>query len=185
MEILKTINDSLIDEFGKAWNNWPIYRVVWSEDQFEKRLTHFTDAGIQLLIPEVRELPKYRQWIHNKYVLEQLITVPEVNKEDLVEKITYEPLFVFEDKHGNPLPPKFEAAKFVIDSVRAAMGKSSLGPKYVDPEIEAPKEVRAARINKLQDELFGNETSVGDALAHDGAIVVPSNFNQTKKQEVN
>ena len=180
MESVETINARLLEYFGTHWDNRPIWRVVWSEDQFEKRRTDYTDSGLQLLVPEVRELPKYRQWIHNKYVLERLTIVPDVNRDELLEKLSYEPLWVFEDRHGNPLPPKWEAAKLVVDEVMALTGKESMGPKYIDEEIKNPKEARMKRINKLEEELFGNESPVGDALAHKQAVVVPDSY---KKQE--
>ena len=181
MEPLEVLNVRLIDYFGVAWNGFPIYRIVWSEDQFEKRLTDCTDTGVILLVPEVRELPKYKQWIHNKFILEKLIAVPEVNAKELENKVSYEPLFVFEDINGNPLPPKWEAAKFVIDTVNAAMGESSLKAKYVDPDIKSPQENRNKRIQKLQDDLFGNESNVGDALAHKQAVTVLTDHNSAKE----
>ncbi len=180
MEELSIVNARLDEHFGKAWNGMPIWRIVWSEEQFEKRLTYYTDTGIQLLHPEVRELPKYRQWIQNKWVLERLTAVPEINQEELTNKISYEPIYVFERNDGTGLPYKWEAAKFVIDGIMAAMGKYSLGPKYVDPDIDNPKEKKLERIKKLEDDLFGNETSTGDALAHNQAIVVPNNYGGNK-----
>jgi hypothetical protein len=176
MESTETINQRLKDYFGVAWNNDVIWRVVWSEDQFEKRLTAYTDTGLQLLFPEVRELPKYKQWIKEKYVLERLTVIPEINKDELTEKISYEPIFVFEDKNGFALPPRWEACKFVIDSILAAQGEESMFPKYVESDLDQPQEVRNARIEKLQEELFGNETNTTDALTYKQAIVVPNNF---------
>src|SRR6476646_3306382 len=115
-EPIEVINLRLKEVYSTAWNGNPIWRVVWSEDQFEKRLTKFTDGGIELLKAEVRELPKYRQWIHNKYVLERYVMVTD---ERLTEKASYEPIHVFEDKNGNPLPPKWEACEWVIKTLLA------------------------------------------------------------------
>lgn len=174
-ESVETINARLIDYFGIAWNGLPIWRVVWSEDQFEKRITAYDDKGAQLLIPEIRELPKYRQWIHNKYVLERLTVVPDINKDTLIDKITYEPIFVFETGKGEALPAKWEAAKFVIDTLLAAQGTESMWPKYVDEEMKNPQETRNARITQLQEDLFGNEIG---PLEHGGGIVVPNNYEK-------
>jgi hypothetical protein len=171
------INKLLREHFGIADNGDAIFRIVWSETQYEKRLTKYTDEGLELLTPEVRLLPKYKQWIHQKYVLERLVAVPQISAGELAGvKVSYEPLHAFEDKNGNPLPPKFEISKFVIDTIFAAMGQESLGPKYADPE--ASLEANEARVEKLQEQLFGNETEVGDALAHKQAIIVPRNYNK-------
>lgn len=178
METVETINQRLIEYFGlDTLSGLPIWRIVFSEDQFEKRLGTYDDyssSGIYIrTVREVREVPKYRQWIHEKHVLERLVIVPEINQADLPEsKISYEPIWVFEDKAGKPLPPKWEAAKFVIDAVYAAQGKRSLA-KYADTEQDN-EEIRNQRINELQSELFGNESRVTDALAHGYGIVVPS-----------
>ncbi len=164
MEGLETINKRLLDYFSKdIASNQPIWRIVWSEDQYEKQLTKYTPEGLELLYPEMREVPKYKQWIHNKYILERLVIVPPINETELTTKTNYEPVWVFEDKHGNPLPPKWEVCKYVIDCVLAAQGKSNLAHYNRDDESVEKKE---ERVNRLMEELFGNETSTTDALAY-------------------
>lgn len=168
MEPLFVINKRLTDYYGAdTFTNLPIWRIVWSHDQMEKRLMDVTDSGIHLLTPEIREVPKYRHYIHNKWILEKLVEVPEAQQKEICTSVSYEPMFVFETGNGGFLPYKWEAAKFVIDTVNAAMGKQSMYAEYTDKETE---ENRQERIEKLQDELFGNETSTGDALAHGGGV---------------
>jgi hypothetical protein len=172
------ISNLLKEHFGVADSGEPIFRIVWSEDQYEKRLSKYSLGGIELLQPEVQLRPKYKQWIHKKYVLERLVSVPAESVEQMAgAKTSYEPLHVFENKHGQPLPPKFEIAKFLIENMYAAMRQEHFGAKYVE-STETP-EVRDARLQNLQDELFGNETEVGDALAHKQAIVVPRNYDKS------
>ena len=172
-EPIESINNQLIQHFGvDSITGKPMWRVVWSDDQFEKRLTKYTDEGLELLYPEVRELPRYRQWIQHKYVLEQLVLIPEINLSELpTQKMSYEPKWTFEDRHGNYLPPRFDAAKIVVDTIYAAMGKTSLA-KYKDEE--STPEGKAKRILGIEQELFGNESNVGDALAHNQAVIVPN-----------
>lgn len=164
-EKIDSLNQQLRDLFGvDTVSGLPIWRIVWSEDQFEKRLTNHTDSGIELLYPEVRLLPKYKQWIHEKYVLERLVVVPAVNLNELGGiKVSYEPVYVFMDKGMNYAPPCIEVSQFVIDTIYAAEGKSSLA-KYKD-QNESPDK-REERLQRIERELFGNETAVGDALAH-------------------
>jgi hypothetical protein len=165
-ERVETINNQLAEHFGKTDAGNPIFRVVWSEDQYEKRLMDTTDEGIVLLHPEVREVPKYRQWIPEKYVLERLVAIPEMNTKDLpTAKVSYEPIWIFETQKGAYLPPRFDVAKFVVDGLYAALGKKGMR-KYVDEEEKNPQEVRDKRIKKMHDELFGDETQIGDALAY-------------------
>lgn len=168
-ETIDTINNSLINLFGKdSVTGNPMWRVVWSEDQFEKRLVDTTDEGLTLLSPVVKEMPKYRQWIPEKYVLERLVLVPDANSKELLGlKISYEPIWIFETQDGRYLPPRVDVAKFVIDGIYAAQGKKSMR-KYVDEEAKNPIEHRHMRIAKLQSELFGEDT-VGP-LEHGGGV---------------
>ena len=175
-ESISEINRQLIDLFGiDTLNGIPIFRVVWSNNQFEKRLVDTTDTGIILVTPIVREVPKYKQWIQNRYILERLVLVPEVNQSELpTQKLSYEPLWVFQNSKGNPLPPAIWACKFIIDTIYAAMGKRSLR-KYVDAEEQNPVEEREKRIAILSEELFGDEsgllgtTITGETVAYTGA----------------
>jgi len=160
-EPIENINRQLVDLFGiDTITGKPIFRIVWSEDQFEKRLTSFTDEGLALLYPEVRLLPKYRQWIQNKYVLERLCVVPEINQDEIpTDKLSYEPIWVFEKKDGVAIPPTLWASKFVIDSLYAAMGKKSLR-KYIDDEAKNPDEYKEKRLKEYEEQLFGDESSL-------------------------
>lgn len=186
-EPVESINNQLRDEFGSdTITGLSIWRIVFSEDQFEKRLgtyDDYTPAGIYLrTVTEVREVPKYRQYIKQKYVLERLVVVPLINAMDLpTSKLSYEPMYVFQTGSGKYLPPKFEAAKLVIDTVYSMQGQSNLA-KYKDPDAGLKTDdliaKKAAEIDKLQSELFGNETFAGDAMAHGEAIVVPRNYEK-------
>lgn len=184
-ETIDTINRQLIDLYGiDTVTGQAMWRVVWSEDQFEHRHGTYDDyspAGLYLrTVTEVRYVPKYRQWIKEKYVLERLVVIPETNQGDLpATKLSYEPMYPFETNSGKYLPPRLDACQFVIDAVLSAQGKSSLA-KYKDPlsgiSNEDYLEMKAKEIDTLQEELFGNETDTGDALAHGEAITVPRNY---------
>ena len=184
---IETINNQLIDFFGiDTVTGQAMWRVVWSEDQFEHRrgiYEDFSDAGLYLrTVEEVRYVPKYRQWIKEKYVLERLVVVPEVNIAELpAAKITYEPMYTFETESGKYLPPRIDACQFVINAVLAAQGKGSLS-KYKDPLSGVTQEeylaIKNREVDILQAELFGNETDIGDALAHHEGVSVPHNYKK-------
>jgi len=168
-EAIEDINKKLINEYGYELDGRPKFRIVFSEDQYEKRWIDFTDEGFPLLEKEVREVPKYKQFIHQKYILERL--VPIISETDLIEKMSYEPCWVFQDKHQQYLPPFFDGCKLVIDSMYAKMGRKDGFAKY--KETGLTQEERLAHIEKVERELFGNETPVGDALAYGSGVVVP------------
>lgn len=178
METIEILNVRLVDHFGiDSDTGRPIFRIVWANDQLEKRLVDCLDGGIQLLYPAVREVKKY-PYLKDLYVLERLVVVPEVNQAELpTSKLSYEPLWAYRDENANPIPPVWEATKFVVDTLYAALGKKSMR-KYVESEEETTPEGLDQKIVKLQEELFGNETDVGDALAYKEGIVVPQNYKK-------
>jgi hypothetical protein len=180
METLEILNKRLEEYFGTAWNGMPIYRIVFSDDQMEMRKMDHTDEGVKLLFPEVREVPKYRHYIKAKYILEKLVELNEAAQEELKVKISYECLWVYTDANDNALPPKWEVTQLVINTVNAAMGKGSLA-QYVDPGDSL--EMKQARIAKIEEEMFGNETDATDAMAY-GSGVAGFHPNQDMKDKV-
>jgi hypothetical protein len=170
-ETIESINQKLLEDYGTEFGNSPRFRVVFSEDQYEKRWTTHTDEGFELLQSEVRLLPKYKQYIREKYILERLI--PVIGETDLVTKVSYEPAWVFQDRHGNYLPPFFEGCKHVVESIYSVINKAGTFAKYKDKNI-TPEE-KEIELQKVMDGLFGNETEVGDHLAHGTGVVVPGN----------
>lgn len=180
MESIETLNQRLIDFYGNDSNTGkPIFRIVWANDQTEQRLVDTIDGYIQLLFPEVREVKKY-PYMKDLYVLERLVVVPEVNEKELpVSKLSYEPVWAYCNAKREPVPPIWQATKFIVDTIYAALGKQSLA-KYVDDEKNTTKEGRQQRIDDLQKELFGNETSAGDALRYREGITVPENYEKEK-----
>lgn len=173
MESVETLNARLTEYYGiDTASSQPIFRIVWSEDQFENRLTNTLDSGIQLLFPVIRLCRKYN-YLKDLYILERLVVVPEEQVRELAGlKVSYEPLFAYRRSDGTPLPLTWTATKFVVDTVLAAMGKKSLR-KYVE---DVSPEALESNINKIQEELFGNETDTTDALAYKEGVTVPTNY---------
>lgn len=159
-EPIEDINKKLLDRYGKWEDGRPNFKVVWSDDEYEKRWTAFTDEGFELIQPEIRLLPKFKQYLPQRYLLVRL--VPVVGETDLTEKTSYECAWAFQDKHGNYLPPFFDGCVHVIESMLSVMDKANTHIRYKDKNVT--EEERLAHIVKVEKELFGNETEVGDAL---------------------
>jgi hypothetical protein len=184
-EPIESINNQLRSLFGlDSMTGRAMFRVVWSEDQYEMRKTDRTDTGIQLLTPIVKELPKYKQWITEKYVLERLVIIPESNQDELpTSKLSYEPLWVFKTKDNGYVPPTLWACKFIIDTLYAALGKQSL-VKYVDEESKHPQETKEKRISKLEEELFGDESFLLGRTITGEASAMPQSYKIAQKENV-
>ena len=180
-----TINNQLREEFGiDTETTNPIWRISWSNDQFEHRMTDRTPEGLSMLSPEIRILPKY-QWIKSRWILERLVIVPEFQAWELGgKKVSYECIWKFEDRRNEAVPPMFPACQFIINLVYAAQGHSPM-PKYIDPESKEPIEEQKKRIDDLMEELFGDESNLlgmtitGEAVAYTG----PSKM-ETKEEEI-
>lgn len=178
-ESIETINKRLKDLHGYfSTTAYPMYRVVFSDEQFEKRRTQFTPEGLKLQFPIVAERPKYRHYLPSCYVLERVVEVPPFAETDLVSKWSYEPIWAFLTSDGKPLPPLWRAIELIIKSLLDASAKT-VGAKYKDPRsgIKTKKDwddFDHTQINKMCEELFGNESEIGDALHYKEAIIVPS-----------
>lgn len=172
IESVDTINRRLRDHYGST-DEKANFRIVFSEDQFEMRLTNYTDEGFQLIHPEVRKLPKYRQWIHEKYILERLMEVPAINQTEIQNILSYEPIWTFEDNEGFPLRPAWIAAKMVVEQVLENLENKGIYTRYKDPDdglnTKDQLEKRNVELTNLEEALFGNENDITDALAyHEG-----------------
>lgn len=173
-ESIETLNSRLVEHYGiDSSTSKAMFRIVWADDELEKRLVEESDWGVRFLFPEVREVKKY-PYLKGFYVLERLVLVPDVNLAELPsQKLSYEPIWTYRDKNNGPLPPIWSATKFVVDALYAALGKKSLR-KYVDSEKNTTPEGREQRIKDLQDELFGEETAISDAVNYKEGIFVPN-----------
>lgn len=168
IEPIEKINEWLARDYPKHIDGRPMFRIVWSEDQFEKRWIDTTKDGLQLLNPVVEEVPKYKQYIQGKYILERIVTILPGVETDLVEREPYEVLWVFQDRHGEYLPPRYDACKIVIEQVYENMTKG-VEVKKEDPDAYEK------RIKHMEEILFGNESPVTDALKYKEGVVVPGN----------
>lgn len=160
------INQRLKDLYGKDFLDQPIYRVVWSGDQVEKRFSTFRDfvpnTNILLReVAEVRECKKYNylepQWIleklfinhHNKEILDNDTLAPS--------SCTYEPLWAFGfEPSGRARRPVWRAIELILASVN--------NPKKLTPSEMNDKEFEQAREDeKLMLDLL-NEHIPNDSL---------------------
>lgn len=172
-ESIEHLNNLLISEYGRV-ENYPRYRVVFSDTETEDRWVTHTREGMQLINPRVEKRWKYKHYIQGRYILERFLDIPFGMSTDLVEKFSYEPVWVFQDRQGEYLPPRWYPIKYLIDHLHE-QSKKAIGVKYKeegdDPKIA--REVQEAKIKRLEEELFGDESEVADALHYREGIVVP------------
>lgn len=177
-ESIEHINNQLVAAFGSELlaGNLPTWRVVFANEQIEKRVMTHTDEGFELIHPEVREVKKYNSAeFDGFYILERLVPVSgriEDGTTDLVTKVSYEPAWAFRSAKGEYLPPRFDVCVFIIESIYAQASKAGTHVKYKDPELSP--EYRAKMLDDMMNTLFGNETAVVDALSYGFGVVNPA-----------
>lgn len=163
---LEKMNNQLRSKYGYGPDDFtPQWRVVWSEDEREKRWMTHDDHAMELLEEEVRLVPKY-QHITDRYILER--QVPVMGETDLVVPVSYEPAWTFEDRHGDYLPPRFDACEFIIETIYNQVKMGSTHKKYLDP-LQTPEQMNQ-KIIEMEKILFGNETRTGDSMAYKEAV---------------
>lgn len=169
---VEEINDRLLRYFGRSYD-LPLWRIVNSDTEYEKRLTKFDDRGNELLQAEVRELPKYKQWLHNQWILERLMPVPDINMKELVTPLSYECLYAFEPG----IFPSWEALAFIIAVVNRKAAQV-VGAEYTDPDIltgPVTNDIeylawRQKQAKQVYEDLFGNESDISTQLEYGEAV---------------
>lgn len=133
--IVEQINRRLHADYGRTLDGRPIWRIVFSSEQFElKRGVHeeYSPSG-NLFIRSwvgVKKCLKY-SYLMDKWILERLTfgvsKVPGIAVELVEAKNgSYEPAWVFMDKDGNPLPVNFRICE-------ALFARLAAGPQYSSP----------------------------------------------------
>lgn len=112
--LIKIINQRL-KSYGRAPDGSPLWRLAWSDDAREWRRGLFRDFYGQVIIREVFEtrfVKKY-DFIKERWILERWLPV---RADELPESHSgsFEPVFVFEDKQGNFLPPTLKVVEFIV-----------------------------------------------------------------------
>jgi len=161
------INQRLADNFGSTADK-PNFRLVWADDEKELRVTLYQESGLQLLYPEVRMMRKYPD-IRERYVLERLIEnfEPSVLEDGKpIAVLIHQAIWTFEILNRNRqrvgVVPSYDACKFVVATVLNAIEHTGY-VKYKESGLT--EEEQEQRIRDLQEELFGNESTITDALS--------------------
>jgi len=141
MTEVEYLNKWLKDQ-GTSLEGKTIYRLIWSDSAFENRygfFRDFTPGG--LFIREVVETRKTRKYnyIHERWILEKWAPGNLTASKELPDAINgdYIPVYVFEDKKGNYLPPTQKALEFILNFMKGQVKQD----EKIDPRILEEKEI--------------------------------------------
>ena len=171
METIEILNRRLVERYGTNLILKARYRIVWSSDQFEKRLSEFSDFHtIHILlrtVKEVREVRKYPDF-QNRWVLETLTYCPFPAVKD---HNGYEPLFVFQRNDGTPLDPNWNAIEFILNRLN-----TRVVPKSPSTFVEEEEKEQEAEAQKFM-EMLENPTEVAESKRLTNTVTVEISNN--------
>ena len=139
--------------YGHNQYDDPIFRVVFSDNQIEKRQGIFNDYYGSIFIRtvrEIREVLKY-PWIKRKWILERWAPGEISYHKDLVTEKNgvYVCVYVFQDVNCNYLPPLLKVCEIII--------KSLLNPRRLAEALAEDKTIGdkedEKEVNEIEEEL--------------------------------
>lgn len=160
------INQYLLNTYGR-FETKPRFRIVWSEDMTELRRPA---RGPFDLFDAPMALQKKYGYISNRWILEMAVPFvhPDVGSN---EQISYEPMYVFQDKHDQPLEvekwPLDFACTQILKALTGEIKKKSAQTLKDEAELE-----KAERIAQIEEEIAHEAPN----LAYGGGVVVPRNY---------
>lgn len=174
-EGVKVINDKLIEYYGNdPIYSKPYYRIVWSTSQREKRKGTFkveTESGIYLRTETcVKDVEKY-PFFEDMWVLEILMF--NVSNPELVEKFSYEPLWIF-GSGNSERQPIWRAVKLLITAklyLQTAQNRLTL------TDFQDIEDKRMIAETALFKQMLQNESPYIAGALHDGAAVTVGSNN--------
>ena len=187
LETIEGIN-SRLHEMYRVLDGRPIYRIVFSGDQLEKRLGIFRDfsaSGLLLReVEEVREVRKYWYIVPPCWVLEKLVfmqgnqALKEISEEIVgAENGTYEPLLPFRDGSGNPLPVNERVVNYILWQLHNPT-------KRLPSDMEAEKLAQELEETKYFEEEIG-QNQRSELFAFENSAFVSTNQLKFKKDKDN
>lgn len=115
---ISNLNKWLMENYKTPYNK-PLFRIVWSNTEFEYRkgtYRDFDESGIFLReVTEVRLTRKY-SYIHERYIFEKWAPGNISKSEEIPgsEQGDYIPVYVFESSKGKELPVTRKVCEFLV-----------------------------------------------------------------------
>lgn len=157
LNIIDSINQDLLSKY-RVLDGRPIYRLVFSDTQFEVRKGKFTDWYGPILIREVTEVRRIKKYWYIQppcWILEKLVFIHNNQAlKDLTEELvegrngTYEPVYTFRDAQDQPLEVNPRVVNFIIW-------------KLHNPTKRLPSDWESIRLHEEQEETKYFEEEIG------------------------
>jgi hypothetical protein len=177
LETIQNLNKYL-EIKGKTLEGKPLYRLVWSDDQFEFRKGLFKEFLGETFLREftgVKEVRKYN-YIHSRYILERHFPPEYCNSAEIANPNYYEPVYVVQDRFGSYLEPNIKVLDFLISAAENSTATSE------QELINNLKEKDEKEIQEIADALEVSELAVslrmGESVAYSKGLKNASEYKQ-------
>ncbi len=164
-------NNRLRDLFGLYYDGHPLYRLVWSDSQIEKRFGTWQEWAGDIFIREftgIKEVPKY-PYAAARWILER--REGHIPNPELPEQICYEPKWVFENEEG-PVDPEWWAIEHIIHAINNPR-KRSLSDDIANKNLTgSPANLEAEKV-KIADAISEDLSDIQSALRFGEGVVKP------------
>ena len=170
----KVINDFLSGHTKVPLTDKPMFKLVWSEDEYELRTGDYAirDPKTTAIIAYAKKTDIVRKYgaIIERWILEQWYP-PEVCQDpELPEAChdgSYEPIFVFEDKFRRPL----QLNKLVVEIILSRLGAPSRSEAAIRSELRAELDAQDDKIAKMDWDILSDEGPLVSQF-HDGTAIL-------------
>jgi len=177
---LQAFNNRLRELYGLYYDGKPLFRLVWSDSQIEKRWGQFERWSGSVYLGDftgIAEVPKY-PYVQSRWILEK--REGHLPSPELPEKICYEPKWVFENKEG-PVEPEWWAIELLVHNInnprRAIDNKDTANDAHDKHLPGSPAHVESER-QKVMDVLDDELSDITSALRFGEGVTVPAEIKK-------
>lgn len=144
---IEALNQKIGAEY-RSIDNRPLFRIIWSESAYENRhgtFREFTESGLFIReVTETRRVRKYN-YIHNRWIFEAWAPGNLTANRETPDACNgdYVPVYVFESKTGEYLPPIEKAIRFLIAAFYGKVKKDKIPSQAYLEEREIQQQVES------------------------------------------
>lgn len=171
---INNINKKLKENYGCNLSGQPIFRVVFSDDQREKRFGKYAEYYGKIFLREfngLKEVPKY-PYLQHLWILERWMPPTLSHTIEIPETVagSYEPVYVFQDAQGKGLPVVERVIHKIIYGLFHIELPGHVASLQKTEEEEAIRKEIAETVLELEEQ---GRTWIGHRLHSKEAIVRP------------
>jgi hypothetical protein len=175
---IRSLNNWLIESYGKTPTGKVRFRVVWSEDIFEMRKGAFNEFYGNIFLREIIGIQRVKKYnfINNRFILEGWVDadmshngeVPEAKGGDFTA------IYVFENNKREPLPVTRKALAFMVASVQGRIKKDEV----VSEQTKEDKEIESQVDKMLDAPDFRTHGTTRDSIAYTKGLKEKEDFKE-------